>query len=369
MGDELPAPNGDPQGRQRDGGESNNQKKEISGEAQPVGGHKRSLSGSILSKLSFLRATQDLQDVDTQSLADNAEDSPASPPAAGGAMASVVQHKRTRKRKGSLRKTAFLGTARLKQEGRERRALNMEQVTMLQSDNNGTLATPGFGDSRPLANTALQGDLLASQHPLSVSSAAKSSHTTQSSALRNPTQSDDDLPLSSLLRSPTLGDASTTDEDEIETLPRIPAPNPTIPALKKPSSSGSDSYFPSSTNIPQRRRSSNKPKSPLAALPSEVIAPSEPWDYSETEWWGWVVLVVTWVVFVVGMGSCFGVWSWAWDVGETPYAPPELEDDPTLPIVGYYPALIILTTVMAWVWVVVAWVGMKYFKHAKIDIG
>jgi hypothetical protein len=79
------------------------------------------------------------------------------------------------------------------------------------------------------------------------------------------------------------------------------------------------------------------------------------------------MLVVTWIVFVVGMGSCFGVWSWAWDVGETPYAPPELEDDPTLPIVGYYPALIILTGVMAWVWVVVAWVGMKYFKHAKIS--
>jgi hypothetical protein len=92
----------------------------------------------------------------------------------------------------------------------------------------------------------------------------------------------------------------------------------------------------------------------------------EEWDYSETEWWGWVVLVVTWVVFVVGMGSCLGVWSWAWDVGETPYAPPELEDDPTLPITGYYPALMVLTAVMAWVWVVVAWVGMKYFRHAKV---
>lgn len=91
------------------------------------------------------------------------------------------------------------------------------------------------------------------------------------------------------------------------------------------------------------------------------------WDYAETEWWGWVVLVVTWVVFVTGMGSCLGVWSWAWDVGTTPYAPPELEDDPTLPIVGYYPALIILTGVMAWVWVVVAWVGMKYFRHARVS--
>ncbi|KAI6781247.1 uncharacterized protein J7T54_004020 [Emericellopsis cladophorae] len=31
-------------------------------------------------------------------------------------------------------------------------------------------------------------------------------------------------------------------------------------------------------------------------------------------------------------GEGRGVWSWAWDIGKTPYAPPELEDDPTLPI-------------------------------------
>lgn len=99
----------------------------------------------------------------------------------------------------------------------------------------------------------------------------------------------------------------------------------------------------------------------------EMKSNADTWDYSETEWWGWIILIVTWLVFVVGMGSCFEVWSWAWDVGETPYAPPELEDDPTLPIVGYYPALIILTAVMSWVWVVVAWVGMKYFKHANIS--
>ncbi|KAF1812731.1 hypothetical protein P152DRAFT_396376, partial [Eremomyces bilateralis CBS 781.70] len=96
--------------------------------------------------------------------------------------------------------------------------------------------------------------------------------------------------------------------------------------------------------------------------------PFEEWDYAETATWGWVILILTWVVFIVGMGSCLGVWSWAWDVGETPYAPPELEDDPTLPIVGYYPALLILSSVMAWVWVIVAWVGMKYFRHAKVGV-
>lgn len=126
-----------------------------------------------------------------------------------------------------------------------------------------------------------------------------------------------------------------------------------------------DSYFP-----PQARTYRARPpplKSPLSSLAVSIQTPEQEWDYSETAAWGWVLLVLTWIVFVVGMGSCFGLWSWAWDVGETPYAPPELEDDPTLPIVGYYPALIILTGVMAWVWVVVAWVGMKYFRHAKIS--
>ncbi|KAI0609332.1 hypothetical protein A1F96_04941 [Pyrenophora tritici-repentis] len=80
----------------------------------------------------------------------------------------------------------------------------------------------------------------------------------------------------------------------------------------------------------------------------QAIDPAEEWDYSETEWWGWVVLIATWIVFVVGMGSCLGVWSWAWDVGETPYAPPDLEDDATLPITGYYPALVVCTAVTSW---------------------
>lgn len=102
-------------------------------------------------------------------------------------------------------------------------------------------------------------------------------------------------------------------------------------------------------------------------MPPVLPSIQEEWDYSDTEWWGWVILLVTWIVFVVGMGSCLGVWSWAWDVGETPYAPPELEDDPTLPIVGYYPALFVLTAFMSWVWVTIAWMGLKYFKHAKIQ--
>lgn len=140
----------------------------------------------------------------------------------------------------------------------------------------------------------------------------------------------------------------------------------------------SESSFPPPESSPQallKRRTSNSSLAhavPLASSAADNLlatistSAEDTWDYSETEWWGYIILIVTWLVFVVGMGSCFGVWSWAWDVGTTPYAPPEFEDDPTLPIVGYYPSLMVLTGVMSWVWVVVAWVGMKYFKHAKI---
>lgn len=201
--------------------------------------------------------------------------------------------------------------------------------------------------------------------------------------------------------SPSINYSTTDDEDALH-MARSPASSASLPnprlitpslSLSRPEraslSSGSDSYFhsrpvpvgggPTTTNANgvgdsalQRRRSaaSQRAKSPLALAPLAAplsAAPDADWDYAETEWWGWIILAVTWTVFVVGMGSCLGVWSWAWDVGTTPYAPPELEDDPTLPIVGYYPALLILTGVMAWVWVVVAWTGMKYFRHAQVS--
>jgi hypothetical protein len=200
---------------------------------------------------------------------------------------------------------------------------------------------------------------------------------------------------------PSINYSTTDDEDALHmarssttanTIPRATAPslssssttNLLRPDRASSLSSGSESYFitaatgnGSSSAIGahpslHRRRSTvqvQHAKSPLAltSLATPLPQPDAEWDYAETEWWGWIILAVTWTVFVIGMGSCLGVWSWAWDVGTTPYAPPELEDDPTLPIVGYYPALIILTGVMAWVWVLVAWVGMKYFRHAQVS--
>ena len=191
------------------------------------------------------------------------------------------------------------------------------------------------------------------------------------------------------IRSPTsqASYTSTTDDDDVLTFDRpansFPAQSGT--SLQKPLSSAATSYFlsaSSASSLPRHSTSSStKPKSSISKHARSPLSHTlstttsvypldapEPHDYTETEYWGWVILFVTWLTFTVGMGSCLDIWSWAWDVGETPYAPPELEDDPTLPIVGYYPALIVLTGVVAWAWITVAWVGMKYFRHAKIEV-
>ncbi len=275
-------------------------------------------------------------------------------------MALAVQQKKTRKRKGSLRKTALLGT-KLRLEGKDRRAANVEQLRTPQLGEVNGMKMDGY--SSPPSPDSPEDTLTPrnTHFPILDADAGFSNHTTTSPN----TAREESLPFGGLLRSPTFGDSSTTDDDDPMTLPAPANASNVAASVKKASIPTTESYFPPQSSSLRHR--SRPAKSPLAALPAEPLPSPEEWDYRETEWWGWVVLTVTWVVFVVGMGSCFGVWSWAWDVGETPYAPPELEDDPTLPIVGYYPALIILTGVMAWVWVVVAWVGMKYFKHAKIS--
>lgn len=285
------------------------------------------------------------------------------PPAT--APAATVLQRKTRRRRGSLRKVALLskGAQRDRREGRPL-TVDTSRVVSLGSEPTKSPPTAAMAN-RDALGLVVGGDPewppLADDQP--------GSGVTETSILPSP------IALSTTCSTAvSTGDRDegrpnsynwTTDEEDLISIHR----GPMLPRTASSLSSGSDSYFGKRTTG-QPARSFQQVKSPLSYSGISTAALSPPnsdWDYSETEWWGWVVLTVTWFVFVIGMGSCLNVWSWAWDVGKTPYAPPELEDDPTLPIVGYYPALIIMTGVMAWVWVVVAWVGMKYFRHAKIS--
>ncbi|RKF73604.1 hypothetical protein GcM1_243077 [Golovinomyces cichoracearum] len=326
-------------------------------------GHRKTISGSIFSKLSFLRSSRD----DEAEIVNRELSSPGlvglertfskkSP----RAIAVAVQQT-TRRRRGSLRKAALLGRG-AQRETKEAKTLTAEPRNK----------RPQAGDSSPLIrrpsreeNSIAHSELHKSK---GIALGSYSARAESCSALMSMTtelpmgKTDHHMNLTTDVASPNLSSTSTTDDDEIVSLDshRLHLVG-----------SGSDSYFPPDAVSLARHLSVKKSISSPLPIPGLVSNPlpnfESEWDYSETEWWGWVLLFVTWIVFVVGMGSCLGVWSWAWDVGETPYAPPELEDDPTLPIVGYYPALIILTSVMAWVWVIVAWVGMKYFRHTKIS--
>jgi hypothetical protein len=324
--------------------------------------HKRSLPESIMSKLSFLRTNSDDHSAERhQSIEFGTEDDPTSPKKSGRAMAVVVQQQKPRRRKGSLRKAALLGRG-AQREKKETRSSPLEIESHQGYSRDYNLSSPEESPQQSQIGLGISDD---TPRPSMEGYASRSNNTLINHVTTLPMGSEDIVLSPTNATSPTLTYTSTTDDDDVLSIPRH-----VLPAARAGNSSGSDSYFSSEAGSLARRRSANRAKSPLSVsglATSPLPVPEDEWDYSETEWWGWVVLIVTWVVFVIGMGSCLGVWSWAWDVGETPYAPPELNDDESLPIVGYYPALIILTAVMAWVWVVVAWVGMKYFRHAKIS--
>lgn len=345
---------------------------------------KRSGSGGgILSKFPFMRTSDSKSNLKESRHVDNADDALSRPrilaPLSQQQQQPVQQ--KTRKRKGSLRKVALLGRG-AQRERREVKPLAIDTTPSTPA----TPATTATTHSQPALMNGLAGMRTESSGTMLSPSPQESpgfglgisdvtprpsmdgyAHRTQM-----PTHPPPPIPdTESHTTSPTISYTSTTDEEDILSI-KSHVPSPLRPGLIS-LSSGSESYFKParspSVSI-QRRRSIKHTKSPLSLqglTASPLPVPDEDHDYSETEWWGWVILISTWTIFVIGMGSCLGVWTWAWDVGPTPFAPPEFEDDPTLPVVGYYPSLVILSCIMAWVWVVMAWVGMKYFRHAKIS--
>ncbi|OAA52077.1 hypothetical protein NOR_00670 [Metarhizium rileyi] len=317
--------------------------------------HRRTGSGSrLISGLQYTRTAAERK----LRLGTDEEGSIASVATTQSSLAPLMQLQRTRRRRGSLRKVALLGRG-AQRERRDSKSLkiNTSQSSTLEAEVIERSSASGIAerDALGLGVSHLRAHMASADVPLqnSVASSQSGAVTMTSGSIGE--QNGD--------RRTSYN--STTDEEDVLQF----AHSQGTPVSNLSMSSGSESYYTNRTTAP-RRRSFQQTKSPLSYGGISTTTPphlDSEWDYSETEWWGWVVLTVTWFIFVIGMGSCLNVWTWAWDVGKTPYAPPELENDETLPIVGYYPVLIILTGVMAWVWVVVAWVGMKYFRHAKIS--
>jgi hypothetical protein len=315
-------------------------------------GHKRSKSGGILS--GFLRSAKDAAGK-SHTMTEGKDEGHAQEEEGAkraSSIATALRQSQGRQRKGSLRKAAMAKMRERSSSLRKGKAPSITN-TMGAGPDDATPPSRFSYENAPLNSSSESGWLPAIS--LSPSSSAAIHHPADDSACVPPRL------LASPMTSPVGPYASTTDEDDIM-------------SFYRPSASSSDFSFNGpnpapGTSLAHRRSNRSDRQTSVAAVatPAEADVDGE-WDYSETEWWGWVVLIATWIVFVVGMGSCLGVWSWAWDVGETPYAPPDLEDDATLPITGYYPALIVCTAIMSWVWVVISWVGLKYFKHSKVGV-
>lgn len=366
-------------------GGDNGDKKSSQPQLQAV--HKRNTSGSgLFSKFSFSRNPSDQPKQHNlnhnhnhnhhspREAEGNESQSPSTAPSIIAptprqptSIASALQQQKTRRRRGSLRKVALLGRGAQRERREAHRANLSIDVKQAESYVPETMGHDreeessglglGIADITPRPSMEGYARRAANTAP-AVAAAATLLASTAGGKLKPKVEIDEPTPTS-----PTISYTTTDDEDALH-MRRTTSSRaaPEVASL----SSGSESFFGHVEAMPRRRATISRARSPLIATTS-LLSAEDDWDYSETEWWGWVILIVTWVVFVVGMGSVFGVWGWAWDVGTTPYAPPELEDDPTLPITGYYPCLMILTCVMAWVWVVSAWVGMKYFRHAKIS--
>ncbi|KAJ5620662.1 hypothetical protein N7510_004646 [Penicillium lagena] len=319
-----------------------------SGSAGSAGSsHKRTLSGSLLSKLSFLRMSQatkptphsqhpDMeQDADGEDLKSSLLQTTGeglTGRAGGKAMSAVQQQqqRRTRRRRGSLRKTALLGT---RLEMREKRAVSTKANDALKedsfrphTDSQQSARAKASPDAEPTPRGSFDDEGDESQ-PSWFRVNAQQKALRPSIARRRQS-----LSRQSLSKRHDMGDETGTDEEDLVTFPRISTANnsSTVPvgnssirtgaaSLHIPTaSSGSESYYPLRPDTAYRPVHRTK-SSPLATHSVEMKSSSDiARDYSETEWWGWIILMVTWLVFVVGIGSCFEVWSWAWDVGETP---------------------------------------------------
>lgn len=66
---------------------------------------------------------------------------------------------------------------------------------------------------------------------------------------------------------------------------------------------------------------------------------------------GWVLLGCTWLYVLLAIWAAWPDWS--------------RESSSSMPFKGYYALLFLLLPVIIWLWAFLAWMGMKFFRHAR----
>lgn len=75
---------------------------------------------------------------------------------------------------------------------------------------------------------------------------------------------------------------------------------------------------------------------------------------------GVACLVGTWIIFILGLAHIFDFWHV--NIHLTQYT--DYEEETGLPIPGYYFSMVILSSVVIWMWCISSWTGMKFFRHS-----
>lgn len=93
------------------------------------------------------------------------------------------------------------------------------------------------------------------------------------------------------------------------------------------------------------------------------------------EVFGYVIMVASWLLFVVSVGTIFDLWQWCFRLSTF-----RLERIRSFPLVGeimkcieeqnmvidnYYLLIFFLNFVILWIWAVASWISMKLFRHSK----
>ncbi|ODV92920.1 hypothetical protein CANCADRAFT_1517 [Tortispora caseinolytica NRRL Y-17796] len=100
-------------------------------------------------------------------------------------------------------------------------------------------------------------------------------------------------------------------------------------------------------------------------------------EWKDTWNWGWIILIGTWSIGIIGIWSSLGlsrlVITHCYNVtDEKCYQlyqkistwSSKTFDGTEVEIGDYYIMMLLLLGVMAWVWCITSWVGMKLFRHA-----
>lgn len=91
--------------------------------------------------------------------------------------------------------------------------------------------------------------------------------------------------------------------------------------------------------------------------------------------YGYLFLIVTWILFIFAMGTIFNLWQWCFnenniliDYLKSIYWINILLDDikdQNKIVDNYYIYIFFLNFVILWIWAVVSWISMKLFRHSK----